>query len=66
LVDIRRRAADFDGLLFSQWLPLTRFLNSLNRSLGHQDAYPFTLCARSVEKLRFIDGVIRAQRGRTS
>lgn len=58
-VQVRERAADFDTLFFEQWLPLTRFLNSLNRSLGHTDAYPFTVASPVVEKLRFIDRVIR-------
>lgn len=60
-VDIRQRAQDFDTLLFSQWLPMTRFLNSLNRSLGQNDAYPFTISAPVVGKLRFIDTVIRGR-----
>ena len=58
-VEVRERAQDFDTLFFDQWLPLTRFLNSLNRSLGHPDAYPFTIPSPVVEKLRFIDRVIR-------
>lgn len=58
-VEVRERAPDFDTLFFEQWLPLTRFLNSLNRSLGHPDAYPFTIPTPVVEKLRFIDRVIR-------
>ena len=61
-VDIRTRAKDFDTLLFQQWLPLTRFLNSLNRSLGQNDAYPFTVPAPVVEKLRFIDVLIRGRK----
>lgn len=58
-VEVRERADNFDTLFFEQWLPLTRFLNSLNRSLGHPDAYPFTIPNPVVEKLRFIDRVIR-------
>ena len=56
---LARHAADFDTMLVQQWLPLTCFLNSLNRSLGHPDAYPFTIAPPVVDKLRFIDRVIR-------
>jgi len=55
---VARPASDFDALL-EQWLPLTCFLNSLNRSLGQPDAYPFTIPTPVIEKLRFIDRVIR-------
>jgi len=55
---LAKHATDFDALLLQQWLPLTRFLNSLNRSLGQPDAYPFTIASPVVDKLRFIDRVI--------
>jgi hypothetical protein len=60
---IERHGANFDTLLVQQWLPLTCFLNSLNRSLGQPDAYPFTIASPVVDKLRFIDRVIREQPG---
>lgn len=43
----------FDALV-AQWVPLTVMVNSLNRSLGHDDAYPFALSARALDKLRFV------------
>ncbi|RZG65734.1 hypothetical protein EXE25_12885 [Acinetobacter bouvetii] len=46
-------AQDFD-LLLQHWLTLTFNLNALNRSMGLEDAYPFTLSAPVLEKLRFI------------
>ena len=46
-------ADDFDALI-KHWLPLTLALNSLNRSMGHEDAYPFVLAAPVVEKLRLV------------
>lgn len=49
----------FDALL-AAWFPLTYALNSLNRSVGLPDAYPFVLSARAVEKLRFIHDVLTA------
>lgn len=50
---------DFDQLV-EQWVPLTLLLNSLNRSLGQDDAYPFALTAGALEKLRFVHDVIHA------
>jgi hypothetical protein len=40
------------------WLPLTWSLNQLNRSMGHQDLYPFVLPAKVLEKMRFVHNVI--------
>ncbi len=54
--------AGFDRLV-EQWVPLTLLLNSLNRSLGQDDAYPFALSGRALEKLRFVHDLIRAQPG---
>jgi hypothetical protein len=48
---------DFDTLV-EQWVPLTLLVNSLNRSLGQEDAYPFALSAGALEKLRFVHDVI--------
>jgi hypothetical protein len=36
------------------WLPLSFALNSLNRSMGHPDFYPFIISAAVVDKLEFI------------
>jgi hypothetical protein len=47
----------FDNLM-KQWFPLMYALNSLNRSLGLADAYPFTLSPKVVAKLRFVHKVI--------
>lgn len=52
--------ASFDNLM-KRWFPLTYALNSLNRSLGMPDGYPFTLAPRVVEKLRLVHRVIAAQ-----
>lgn len=49
--------AGFDALM-KRWFPLTYALNSLNRSLGMPDGYPFTLAPAVVEKLRFVHRVI--------
>jgi hypothetical protein len=49
--------ASFDNLM-KRWYPLTYALNSLNRSLGMADGYPFTLAVPVVNKLRFVHRVI--------
>ncbi|CAB5687964.1 Uncharacterized protein conserved in bacteria (DUF2248) [Delftia tsuruhatensis] len=46
-------APDFDTML-DQWVPLTLLTNSLSRSLGQEDAYPFALSAGARRKLEFI------------
>ncbi len=52
---------DFDQLV-AQWVPLTLLVNSLTRSLGQDDAYPFALSLGAIEKLRFAHDVIEANR----
>ena len=44
--------------LMTGWMPLAVALNSLNRSMGLADAYPFILPPPAVEKLRFVHQVI--------
>ena len=44
---------NFDRLI-KRWLPLCFAVNSLNRSMGHADFYPFILSKPVIEKLRFI------------
>ncbi len=52
---------DFD-VLVRAWLPLTYAVNSLNRSMGQPDLYPFVLPPAVIEKLRFVHGALRAGR----
>ncbi len=52
-------SADFDHLV-AEWIPLTLLLNSLNRSLGQDDAYPFALSRHALTKLRFVHETIHA------
>jgi hypothetical protein len=51
---------DFQALV-DDWVPLTLLVNSLNRSLGQDDAYPFALSPAALEKLRFVHDVIHQQ-----
>jgi hypothetical protein len=55
------RARDFDRLV-KAWLPLTIAVNSLNRSMGQPDLYPFALTPATIEKLRFIHALVRGGR----
>lgn len=59
-------SADFDpytendfGRILDAWVPLTLAVNSLNRSMGQQDLYPFVLAPAVVEKLTFCHRVLR-------
>jgi hypothetical protein len=47
----------FDAMI-EEWLRLVVVLNSMNRSMGHQDLYPFVLSPRVIEKLRFASEVM--------
>ena len=50
----------FDEIV-SDWFALTYVLNSLNRSVGMPDSYPFKLPTPVQEKLHFIHKVVLAQ-----
>ncbi len=53
--DPEAEALKFRSMLIHQWLPLiTQFMNSINRSLGQRDSYPFVLGAKGMEKLGFV------------
>lgn len=47
----------FDDLL-AAWVPLTFATNSLTRSIGHQDWFPFVLSEGAIAKLRLVHTVI--------
>jgi hypothetical protein len=48
--------------IITEWVPLTFALNSINRSMGLQDLYPFVLSKPVIEKLRFVHQVIHQPR----
>ncbi|HZG19342.1 MAG TPA: putative zinc-binding metallopeptidase [Herbaspirillum sp.] len=54
-------AGSFDELA-REWFALTYVLNSLNRSIGMPDSYPFTLTTPVLEKLRFVHEVVNGER----
>ena len=43
--------------LIDAWLPLTFAVNSLNRSMGQPDLYPFVLSEAVIGKLGYIDAL---------
>ncbi|RZI43758.1 hypothetical protein EGT07_08300 [Herbaspirillum sp. HC18] len=55
------RSSDFDDIL-ADWFSLSFALNSLNRSIGMPDPYPFTLSTPVIGKLRFVHEVVHAHR----
>jgi hypothetical protein len=52
---------DFESLT-AGWNALTLALNSLNRSMGMKDAYPFVLSPQVLGKLRFVHELIKSWR----
>ena len=50
----------FDSLedLLQKWSELTTLLNSLNRSMGLEDAYPFVLSEATIGKLQFVHELV--------
>lgn len=48
--------------LMARWIPLTLSMNSMSRSMGHADFYPFVITAAVYEKLAFVHDAIRSRR----
>ena len=46
--------------IVAAWLPLTFAVNSLNRSMGLGDLYPFVLTPPVIEKMAYIHDLVRA------
>ena len=47
--------------LVDDWVPLTVAINSVNRSIGQPDFYPFVLSPPVIDKLHFIHEIIHAE-----
>ncbi|MFI5044494.1 MAG: putative zinc-binding metallopeptidase [Acidimicrobiales bacterium] len=56
--DDRLEKGPFEDMV-NEWLPLTYALNAVNRSMGSGDLYPFVLAPKVLEKLAFVDALIR-------
>jgi hypothetical protein len=62
-IDFDSHHAEMDRII-EAWLPLTFAVNSINRSMGLPDLYPFVLAPTVIAKLTFVHDRIRAQRDR--
>jgi hypothetical protein len=62
-IDFDVHTADMDRLI-EGWIPVTFAANSMNRSMGLPDLYPFVLSAPVIAKLAFVHARIHAQAGR--
>jgi hypothetical protein len=61
-IDFDAHRADMDRLI-DAWIPLTFAANSMNRSMGLPDLYPFVLSPPAIAKLTFVHARIHAQAG---
>lgn len=50
-------------LLMGAWMPLTVALNTLSRSMGQADMYPFALAEQVQEKFRYVHRIVTARGG---
>jgi len=64
-VAVPTRTDTFEDTLHD-WFALTYVLNSLNRSIGMPDSYPFKLSTPVLEKLEFVHKVVRAQKAKAA
>ena len=58
-VDPQLATRDFGDVVVGTWVPLSAALNQMNRSLGHGDLYPFVLAPAVVEKMVWVDALLR-------
>jgi hypothetical protein len=56
-IDFDAHGVDMTRLI-DAWIPLTFAANSMNRSMGLPDLYPFVLSARAIAKLTFVHSCI--------
>jgi hypothetical protein len=66
---VQRAEPDFDPYtiedfapIIEDWLPLTFALNSITRSMGQADLYPFVLSQPAIDKLAYVHQVVRESR----
>ena len=48
--------------VLADWLPVSTFLNRVNRAMGKSDLYPFTIAEPVARKLDFVHRVVTASR----
>ncbi|MFA5900320.1 MAG: putative zinc-binding peptidase [Hyphomicrobium sp.] len=54
------KAKDVDTLV-QAWLPVAFAVNSLNRSMGQPDLYPFVISAPAIAKLQYVHDLVHAK-----
>jgi hypothetical protein len=61
-LEVTTRGLDFDDFddLSRAWTPLTIALNTLNRSMGLGDLYPFVLPEPALRKIRFVHDLVES------
>ena len=62
VINFDPHSAPMDRLV-EAWLPLTYAMNSINRSMGLQDLYPFILTPAVIVKINFVHACIHSQDG---
>ena len=60
MIDFDPHVAEMDRII-DAWLPLTFAVNSINRSMGQPDLYPFVLPPPVIWKLAFMHERIHAR-----
>ncbi|HKY17448.1 MAG TPA: putative zinc-binding peptidase [Rhizomicrobium sp.] len=60
-IDFDPYKADDMSMLIDAWLPIEFATNSMNRSMGLTDLYPFLLSPKAIEKLTFIHALTHRQ-----
>ena len=49
----------FDTII-EAWLPMTFAVNSINRSMGIDDLYPFVISPEVIEKLKVVHDIVKS------
>jgi len=52
--------SQFRDVVVGIWMPLTVALNMINRSMGHDDLYPFVIPEGVLDKLDFVATLAKA------
>ena len=50
------------GELMAAWLPITFAVNSLNRTMGQPDLYPFIISSSAARKLEYIRELVATEK----
>ena len=59
VVDPNVAVRRFSDVVVGTWMPLAIALNQLNRSLGEGDLYPFVLAPAVIDKLAWVNALVR-------